>query len=116
MSGAPDKAFDPTTTFVDLTPGDGARPIPVTPDFWERLGSGALTFEGRMVSAHRMSADWGHWEMHPRGEELLILTAGAIDLILDEAGGERRIRLEDRAGFIIPRGVWHRADGARLPR
>ena len=53
MSGAPDKAFDPTTTFVDLTPDDGARPIPVTPDFWERLGSGALTFEGRMVSAVR---------------------------------------------------------------
>lgn len=105
--------FDPTNTYVDLAP-DGSTPLlRVTTDFWDRLASGALTVAGRMVSMQHMTADWPHWERHPAGDELLVLTSGEVDIILDEPDGERRVRLSDRAGFVVPRGTWHRAEIVR---
>ena len=107
---SPANPFDPANTFVDLAPDGTSVPLPVTSDFWDRLAQGSLRIAGRMVSFSRMTADWSHWERHPAGDELLIVMSGALDLILDEPDGDRRVRLQDRAGFIVPRGVWHRAE------
>ena len=113
MTRAVSTPFDPTNTYVDLAP-DGSIPLlRVTTDFWDRLASGALTVAGRMVSMHRMTEDWPHWERHPAGDELLVVTSGEIDIVLDEPDGERRVRLSERAGLVVPRGVWHRAEAVR---
>ena len=47
-------------------------------------------------------------EMHPEADEVLLLISGAIDVVLEEADGERTIALEAGHAAIVPRGVWHR--------
>ena len=47
-------------------------------------------FSGKLlVSSFRFDRDWDNWEIHPQGD---------FDLVLDEHGGSRTIRL-DRAGI-----------------
>jgi mannose-6-phosphate isomerase-like protein (cupin superfamily) len=97
-------------TFVHLPADDGgARPRAWTPEFWRTL----RVAEGdRVVGAKHGAtpADFhpDEWEMHPAGEELLCLLTGAIDVILDEPGGERTVALRAGQACIVPRGVWHR--------
>jgi len=84
--------------------------VPITPSFWR--GSAAGHVYDRVVGAFDFSSSAdlhaSMQEMHPLADELLILASGALDVILEEAGGERTIALEAGQGAIVPRGVWHR--------
>src|SRR5579872_6515764 len=102
-------AFDLAATYVQLVDGPSARPVPVTASFWSEIGSRADLAEGRLVCIFPQRQSWSIWEMHPAGDEIVCLLSGAIDLILDEPGGERVVELRGRATCIVPRGVWHRA-------
>ncbi|HEY8078714.1 MAG TPA: cupin domain-containing protein [Labilithrix sp.] len=66
--------------------------------------------EGRLVSMHRFTESWTSWEMHPKGSELVVCTAGTITLIQEIDGKPRRITLEAGEAAINPPGVWHTAD------
>jgi hypothetical protein len=103
------EVFDLARTYVHLADGPEARPLEVGADFWARLGARADLQEGRLVSAFTMTRTWDHWEMHPAGDELVVLLAGSIDLVLEAPGGPRRVPLRDRGACLVPRGVWHRA-------
>jgi hypothetical protein len=46
--------------------------------------SGDRKYPGRLVTVFEMAEDWTTWEMHPEGEELLVLLSGAMTLVLDE--------------------------------
>ena len=74
----------------------------------------------RVVGVFRTPADSWIWERHPRGDELLQLLEGEIEMtLLKDAGPETHVL---RAGelFVVPRGVWHRpharSDGFRPAR
>lgn len=70
--------------------------------------------EGRLVSQHTFAESWDVWEMHPRGEELVLCTEGTIDLIQQhDDGTETKIQLQSGEYAINPRGVWHTADVTR---
>lgn len=101
-------AFDLTSTYVHLADGPAAVAIPVGPDFWQRIGERADLQRGRLVTRFHQSRTWDHWEMHPAGEEVLILLSGALDLILDGAGEQRTVAMRAGDAFIVPRGTWHR--------
>ena len=104
----PVAAFDLERTYVHLTDGPDAKCVEVTPDFWQTLGARRDLRGGRLVSASRFTEDWPHWEMHPAGEELVMLVAGALDLVLEDARGERKtLTLRGRGAVLIPRGTWH---------
>jgi len=65
--------------------------------------------KGRLAGEARMTRNPPHaGEMHPDGDELLYLVKGAVDMILDEEAGERRLSLQPGQAFVVPRGVWHR--------
>ena len=49
--------------------------------------------EGRLVAMHSFSEPWSMWEMHPRGHEVVICTAGEITLIRRSAAPNGRPRL-----------------------
>ena len=105
----PDAPFTLDQTYVHLTAEGHATPILVTPDFWATIGERTELHDGFLVTRSRMTEDWPHWEMHPEGEEILILLSGAMDLLLDD--GERQWTVElrpDRNTWINRRGVWHR--------
>jgi mannose-6-phosphate isomerase-like protein (cupin superfamily) len=103
------RSFDLATTFVHLRDGGDAEPIALTRSFWS--GSAADAYD-RVLGAFDFatSADLhaSMQEIHPQADEVLILASGALDVILDLDGGERKIALEAGQAAIVPRGVWHR--------
>jgi mannose-6-phosphate isomerase-like protein (cupin superfamily) len=66
--------------------------------------------EGRLVSMFSFDAPWDGWEMHPRGHEVVICTAGEITLVQEIDGKEVRTVLRPGECAINPPGVWHTAD------
>ncbi len=102
-------AFDPLATFVHLPDGPEATPLPVTPDFWEKLAQRRELGAGRLVSAYRFAEDWTSWERHPAGDELVVQLAGAMDFVVEEGGAARTIALRGRGALVVPRGAWHTA-------
>ena len=65
--------------------------------------------DGRLAGEARMARSAPHaGEMHLDGDELLYLVDGAVELILDEASGERCVPLRPGQAAVVPRGVWHR--------
>lgn len=66
--------------------------------------------EGRLVSMHTFSEPWDAWEMHPKGHEVVVCTAGAITLVQEIDGEHLKVDLVAGEYAINPPGVWHTAD------
>lgn len=88
---------EPTFTGMDWYPSYGAR----------HASDGV---EGRLVSMHTFSTSWDVWEMHPKGDEVVVCTAGAITLIQEVDGKDQAVDLVAGEYAINPAGVWHTAD------
>ena len=102
-------ALDLFSTYVQLGAQGDAATRPWTPDFWRRL---SVEPGDRVVGARhgREPGDFhpSEQEMHPHGDELLLLLSGALDVILDLPDGERTIALTAGGACLVPRGIWHR--------
>jgi hypothetical protein len=102
--------FDLSETYVHFMDGGTAEPIPVTDGFWPDLISGKLVLAGRLVTVSRHTKDWPMWEMHPQGEELVVLLQGAVELVVERDGRELRQKLQQPGeAWLNLRGDWHRA-------
>ena len=101
-------AYDLETTYLSLAEDGEVAQLPVGPDFWETIGSNPK-LRGALVSAYLMDADWTAWEMHPQGDEVLILLEGRATMILDEGGAEQRYEMSAGSTLVVPAGAWHRA-------
>jgi mannose-6-phosphate isomerase-like protein (cupin superfamily) len=114
---ADDRAFDLFDAHLHLDAEGDALRIDDTDGFWSALMQGdfrrpdaarVANQPGYLMGGFRMTADSDHWEVHPNGDEIILLVSGAVDFILREKTGERRVELRGRAACIVPRGVWHR--------
>ena len=106
---ATSKGFDLATSYLVLADGPDAKRIEVGPDFWETIDE-RTDLAGRLVAIFPYDADWTSWEVHPDGDEIVVLLSGAVDLVLDLPGGQRTVELRDRGAAVVPRGVWHTAN------
>jgi len=100
--------FDPVSSLVRLGADGSADVLARSAEGWRTINRAT----GERVigmSQPAVAADLhpDSWEMHPEGDELLHLIGGAIDLMLDEPEGERRIRLEGGQSCVVARGTWH---------
>jgi mannose-6-phosphate isomerase-like protein (cupin superfamily) len=104
-------AFDLTDTYVSVHTTGEARAVPVDDAFWPELMAGTRPEleTGWLVGAFDYAADWGSWERHPAGDEIVTLLSGAVDFVLDDGGTERAVSLTAGQTCIVPRGTWHRA-------
>lgn len=103
--------YSATETFIHLGPDGTSVPLPVNATFWEDLNAGRFAHlgPGRLVSTYEFTADWESWEMHPAGEEVVVLLSGAMDMIV----GNQPVHLTTPGQFLlIPREVWHTANVA----
>src|SRR5215207_1653388 len=105
------KPFNITDTFIALDDSSGARPLPVTADFWPKLITGQLGPLSRMVSGLSFESDWASWERHPAGEEMVCLIEGEVELHLELEDGSRDMVTLDRPGdyVLVPKNAWHTA-------
>lgn len=107
--------FDLEDTFLGLA-GDGEiTRMPVGPDFWSTLDANPA-MRGTMISVLGGDGDWTTWEMHPEGDEVLVMLEGALTLVCDDAGTVTRHDLRPGTTFIVPAGVWHRAVGQQAAK
>ena len=62
---------------------------------------------------YRFTEDWGVWEMHPLGHEVVLCVAGEMTLIQETgAGTTTTVTLAAGQYAINDPGVWHTADVA----
>lgn len=109
--------IDLSQTYVHIEDNGRASPVPVTDDFWALLSTGGgdredirrIAAGGWMVGTFPCTETWSQWEMHPDGEEIVVLLSGSVDFVLEEPAGERLIELRGRSTVVVPRGAWHRA-------
>src|SRR5262245_13003439 len=111
----PEGAFDLSRTYIQLSPGSKATPIPDfewTPAFMERFAADFASDgdEGRLGCVVDQGATWDTWERHPAGEEVVVLLSGRVDVIQEIDGEHRVVELHAGEAMINPPGVWHTAD------
>lgn len=105
-----DGAFGPGDPYVRRCDGGLDEAVPIAERSWPDVMTGRQALDGRLVTAGEVAQDWDRWEMHPDGEELLVLLSGAVDMIVEQNGAERRVVLHPGEAFLVPRGAWHRAE------
>lgn len=59
---------------------------------------------GLVAMAHAPPHDG---EMHPDGDELIVLIDGSISVVLEE-NPDRIVAVRPGEGVVVPRGIWHR--------
>lgn len=69
-------------------------------------------FEGRLVTLHSFDGAWDVWEMHPNGTELVLCTAGSLELVQELDSGEVTTVLTVGEYAINEPGVWHTANNS----
>ncbi len=109
--------FDLETTYLTLDGAGGVRQLPVGPDFWATI-AGNPAVAGTLVTVFAgRDGDWEEWEMHPGGDEVLVVLEGALGMIFEYPDGRsERHDLAAGATLVIPRGAWHRAVGQKDAR
>lgn len=98
-------------TFVVLGPGFRAALEPVDAGLYQRLDAKYAEFANhQMVAMHAFHEDWPTWEMHPAGDEVVVLVSGAATFVLRLDEGETILELARPGEFaVVPKGVWHTA-------
>jgi len=99
--------LDLAAAYLSLNGAGVATELPGA-DFMERLGN-CPTDMAYLVGVYPQSEDWLHWEMHPKGHEVLIMLEGRLDMTLDQDGEVTTAMLEPGRAMVVPPGVWHLA-------
>ena len=101
-----------TKEFVVLNSDKDASVEPADATLYQRLGKNYQDFKGHeLIAAHVFESDWGTWEMHPHGDEIVTLISGEISFTLRLPEGEESVTLREAGDYVIvPKGVWHTAN------
>ena len=109
LSGRQPRGFDLATAFAHLEDGGAAALLPVDEDFWSDMDP--RLERGRLVSKFSSDGDWANWEMHPSGDELVLLLSGRMTFIMEGTEGSvSRTELSAGEAILVPRGTWHTAN------
>jgi mannose-6-phosphate isomerase-like protein (cupin superfamily) len=92
---------------------DGAmRCYAKTAEFFRSADRNPELMDGRTLALYHVNdpddVHYPVWEMHPEGDELLILASGSLSVEFRRGEMERTAPLPPQAAFIVPAGIWHR--------
>jgi mannose-6-phosphate isomerase-like protein (cupin superfamily) len=65
---------------------------------------------GRLVSIHETQSNWDAWELHPAGDEVVIVLHGRARFIQDLGGEQRVVVVGPNEAIVNPAGTPHTAD------
>ena len=103
--------FNLADVFVVLTPDKAAETVKNTPTMFEELDSTYGDFKHHeLIALFEFQEDWPSWEIHPNGDEVVVLLSGSATFVVKLDDDKREVRLS-RPGdsVIVPRGAWHTA-------
>ena len=83
-----------------------------TMEWYQRYGESVAADgpDGRWVPIHTFREPWPTWEMHPKGEELVVCLQGTMTLNQEIGTEVHLVVLEAGQAIVNPPGVWHTAD------
>ena len=112
------KSLNLASDFVVVSPDHTATSVAVTPTLFEDLDRTFGGFKDHLlVSAFAFDTDWPTWEIHPAGDELVLLLVGEATLVLETEHGEEAVTLREPGTYVIVRkGTWHTARTATPTR
>ncbi len=98
-------------SFVVLDKNFNANVVPVTPELYEHIDEEYKDFAGHLLlSSYTFTEDWPTWEVHPAGDEFVVLVSGDVELVLALEDGDDVTRMNEPGTFVIvPRNTWHTA-------
>ena len=97
------RKFDPSNWTVGFDRDQSASLVPARPD-------PPVEVNGLTLGVATMSENAPHGgEMHPDGDEVLILVSGRVNVVFEDAALDA-IEMAPGDGLIVPKGVWHRVD------
>ncbi len=104
-------ALNLAETFAVLTPALGVALEPVSPQIYAALDANYDHFKSHvLISVHASTSDWGMWERHPAGDEIVVLLSGAATMTLQHAHGRECVTLDTPGAFlVVPKNLWHTA-------
>ena len=101
------------STYIRLRPDSSIEKLPVDASFWPRLMEGQLGdfHHEYLVTGYTFSSDWPSWEIHPNGDEIVLMISGKATMILEaKEGRHEQVQLEEPGSFaFVPRNTWHTA-------
>jgi mannose-6-phosphate isomerase-like protein (cupin superfamily) len=99
-------------TCIYLAPDGSMRPCTKTAAFFRSAGTNAELAKGRVLALFEVrtprDVHYPAWEMHPEGDELLMLASGALAVEFRDGDTHRTTPLPSRSALIVPAGLWHR--------
>ena len=100
--------------FIVHSPGKQASVEKNDETLYERIDQKYGGFRGHdLVAAHEFSSDWNTWEIHPHGDEIVLLLSGEMTFLIKLPDGQKSVTLKEPCSYlIVPRGVWHTASTA----
>ncbi|MEM8766299.1 MAG: hypothetical protein AAGE43_02560 [Pseudomonadota bacterium] len=98
----------PLNSAVWTIEGDDHKltPVPMDAAFWPNMKAGKIPNDG-LISFYFLDFDFPQKEMHPKGDELLVLHDGQATVYLEGPDGVTAHTLKARESLLIPKGVWH---------
>lgn len=78
---------------------------------YERLDHNYNQFKNcELISCHDFEQDWPSWEIHPHGDEIVMLLSGKATMVLEKESGNEQVELEQQGNYVIvPANTWHTA-------
>ncbi len=78
---------------------------------YERIDKSYGGFKNcELISSYEFDCDWPTWEIHPNGDEIVILLRGKATFILQIGAEDKSVILEDEGAYVVvPRNTWHTA-------
>ena len=100
-----------STDFAILKPDLAMDTIPANAELYRRLDEDYQQFHKHtLISRHSFSRDWGQWERHPAGDEMVLLLSGQFTLVIDNSDTTEYLHLQQPGDYaIVPKGSWHTA-------
>lgn len=96
---------------IYLAPSGAMRPYAKTPEFFRDAVYDPELATGRVLALHRVSTPqdvhFPIWEMHPEGDELIMLASGSVTVEFRDADGSTTA-LGPSSAIVVPAGAWHR--------
>jgi len=105
------KPLQIASNFVVMSGNFDADTVNVTDTMYAELDDKYNGFAGHLlIASHGFDDDWPTWEVHPKGDEFVILMSGNVDMVLALDEGDTTVNMSEPGSFIIvPRGIWHTA-------
>lgn len=97
--------------YVVLNADKNASIEPVDAGLYQRLDANYSGFLGcELISCFEFEQNWSSWEMHPAGDETVILLSGQVTFVLQQPNGEELVLLDQPGDFVVvPKNTWHTA-------